>query len=140
MTTTRKPLPFPDDIHKEFAKRLRELRIKRGLSQVDLAALVTSVGIVIDRTAVARIEQAAIESESKLKPRKVSIDEALGFAWALKIRLSVLMPDYEKGFDNYEPVTRAHFDKTVKQLEANFYALATAIREVQIEQRSEART
>jgi hypothetical protein len=75
----------------------------------------------MDRTAIARIEQAAIESEAKLKPRKVSISEAAGFAAAFHVPLAAVLPYDESAYDYSEPVTRRHFDKRMDE----FKALAT---------------
>jgi hypothetical protein len=84
-------------------------------------------------TAVARIEQAAIESESKLKPRKVTIDEAYGFAVALGVPLDVLLP-YEGTLDYSEPVTTKQFEKSVNDLrrllEARFEMLEEDVLEL----------
>src|SRR4051812_37934736 len=101
---TREPMPFPDDVHRAFARRARALRIEREWSQPHLASRIVSVGVPMDRTAIARIEQAAIESEAKLKPRRVSISEAVGFAAALGVPLNVLLP-YEEDEESDVPLS-----------------------------------
>jgi transcriptional regulator with XRE-family HTH domain len=118
---TREPLPFPDPIHRAFARRVRALRLEREWSQGFLAEKMTVFGVPMDRTAIARIEQAAIESEAKLKPRKVSISEAAGFAAAFHVHLAAVLPYDERAFDYSEPVTRQYFDRRMDE----FKALAT---------------
>jgi len=81
----------------------------------------TLLGVPMDRTAIARIEQAAIESEAKLRPRKVSISEAAGFAEAFVVPLAAVLPYDIGAYDYSEPVTRKHFDKRMDE----FKALAT---------------
>jgi transcriptional regulator with XRE-family HTH domain len=118
---TREPPSFPDPIHRAFARRVRALRVEREWSQGFLAEKMTEFGVPMDRTAIARIEQAAIESEAKLKPRKVSISEAAGFAAAFHVPLAAVLPYDERAFDYSEPVTRQHFDRRMDE----FNALAT---------------
>jgi transcriptional regulator with XRE-family HTH domain len=114
----REPRAFPDAIHLAFARRVRALRLERELSQAELAERMTLLGVPMDRTAIARIEQAAIESEAKLKPRKVSISEAAGFAEAFVVPLAAVLPYDVSAYDYSEPLTRAHFDTRMNVLMA----------------------
>jgi transcriptional regulator with XRE-family HTH domain len=73
-----------------FARRLRETREDRGLSQRQLAEAMTAVGRPMDRIAVHRMEKIPPE-------RVVSLDEMLGFAKVLEIAPALLIspPDRE---------------------------------------------
>ena len=57
-----------------FARRMREVRERRGWKQHDLAAHLRRMGVALDRTAVARIETGN---------RGLSLDEAMGIDAAL---------------------------------------------------------
>lgn len=68
-----------------FARRLRETRDRRNLSQTDLAVLLADAGRKMSKPALLRIESGE---------RKVSLDEALAFAWALQASpANLLSPD-----------------------------------------------
>ena len=126
------------DIHERFAEGLRELREERRLSQSQLARRMQEIGIPMDRVAITKIEQAAIESESARKPRKVTIDEALGFAAVLGVSLDVLISQEETRAPA-EPLTREHFDKRMERLDVTIELLfeQIAVLQAPLEQGSE---
>jgi transcriptional regulator with XRE-family HTH domain len=74
-----------------FAKRLQEIRQNRGWSQQQLAERMNELGFInMDRSTILKIEQAARpEKRSRtgrgITPRKVSLEEAVGFAVALGV-------------------------------------------------------
>ena len=41
----------------EIGRRVKELRLARGLEQVDLAALVTASGVALDQSQISRLEK-----------------------------------------------------------------------------------
>ncbi len=60
-----------------FVRRLREIRTSRpGMSQTELARLVTAQGQPLSKAALLRIENGT---------RGLSLDEALALAWALRV-------------------------------------------------------
>jgi transcriptional regulator with XRE-family HTH domain len=64
-----------------FARRVREVRERRGWTQQQLAERLRELGVPIDRTKVNRVETGA---------RAVSVDDALAIAAALGVSPSVL--------------------------------------------------
>jgi transcriptional regulator with XRE-family HTH domain len=101
MTTTDvKGLPIAE----VFARRLREIRDQRDWSQQQLAERMNELGFTnMDRSTVLKIEQQARpEKKSRtgkgITPRKVSLEEAIGFAAALGVSpVDLLLPAYPFG-------------------------------------------
>jgi transcriptional regulator with XRE-family HTH domain len=58
----------------QFARRVREVREAQGLSQQQVSERLAGIGVKIDRTAVARVENGT---------RRVTVDEVFQFAQAL---------------------------------------------------------
>jgi transcriptional regulator with XRE-family HTH domain len=73
--------PTARGVGETFAKRVREVRERRGWTQQQLADRLRELGVPIDRTKVNRVETGA---------RAVSIDDALAIAAALGVSPSVL--------------------------------------------------
>jgi transcriptional regulator with XRE-family HTH domain len=75
-----------------FSRRLREIREQQGVTQVELARRMAAQGTPIDRLTILKIERAG-RPEAKGKSRRVSIEEALAFAFALNTSpLAFLLP------------------------------------------------
>jgi transcriptional regulator with XRE-family HTH domain len=66
------------DAERNFARSLRVIRETMGLSQGDLARLITEQGVSMVQQTVARLETGK---------RSLRLDEAVAFAWALKMPL-----------------------------------------------------
>lgn len=75
------PADRPEDV---FARRMREVRTDRGLSQSQVAAALADHGIKVDPTAVTRMEKAT---------RAVRLDEASAVAQVLDVPLPMLLSD-----------------------------------------------
>lgn len=130
--TKRDTLTFVPHLHENFARRLRELREERRLSQSQLAGRMQELGIPIDRVAITKIEQAAIESGSTRKPRKVTVEEAVGFAAALDVSLDALIPEPGATPHTLEPLTREHFDERVDELTKDQQRLQLAVHKLEV--------
>ena len=65
-----------------FARRLRETRKARGITQEALAEMLTRAGIPMSKTALLGIERAA-DGDRAREPRSLSLDEALAIAAVL---------------------------------------------------------
>jgi transcriptional regulator with XRE-family HTH domain len=72
-------IPTPSEYLRE---RISELRLDHGLSQQEVSNRLVVFGFQLDRSAVAKVEKGT---------RGVSIDEAIGFAFALDVPLLALL-------------------------------------------------
>jgi len=97
-----------------FERRLRQERERRGLSQADVARRVTELlGVTFYASALTKIES---------HERSVKIEEAVAFAEALDIPLSVLLVEQD---DVVEAIGRAREDLLVAE-HARIAAVARA--------------
>jgi transcriptional regulator with XRE-family HTH domain len=82
----------PIRIEQTVARRVRHLRAQLGWSQQDLADRLANLGLPIDRSSLARLEN---------ENRGVGVDEAIALAYALNVAPVHLMVDTD---DDAEPV------------------------------------
>ncbi|MET7989836.1 hypothetical protein ABZU76_02895 [Amycolatopsis sp. NPDC005232] len=96
MKDQREPTPA-ERAEVMFARRLRELRAERGLSQAALAEKVTSLGTKMDDLAILRIEKNAEDVD---RARRIRLGEAVIISKALSVRLEEMLRATHKS-DNH---------------------------------------
>lgn len=83
-------------VERTFARRMRELRQARGLSQAKLAAQMRRLGLTLDPSAVTRIEKNADTDEGA---RAIYLGEAVVVARALGVRLDEMIREVKTPYD-----------------------------------------
>jgi len=98
MKDQRQPTPV-ERTERVFARRLRELREERGLSQARLSAELARAGLKLDDLAILRIEKAADGPEGA---RRTRLGEAAVIAKVLGVRLNDMIRDTVTPVEKFE--------------------------------------